>query len=202
MNPRTLLVATTNSGKLLEMSHYLQGIQLKSLKDFSQSSNIPTVEETGKTFLENALIKAHAYAAFSGLTTLADDSGLVVESLGGAPGIYSARYAGEDTNDADNRKKLLFEMKDIPQKKRQASFVCALALYDPDTQKSECFEGRVEGEILFEERGENGFGYDSLFFVPSLGKTTAQLSLEEKNRISHRGQALQKLKQYFNVNEF
>lgn len=200
MNLPNLLVASNNQGKLIEISQALSSLPLKfeivSLKKFS---HVPEVAETGKTFFENASIKARAYAAFSGLTTLADDSGLVVTALGGTPGVYSARYAGEGASDKENRQKLLEEMKTIPVGKRQADFVCVLALYDPVTQEEIFFEGRMEGEILFEERGSRGFGYDSVFFVPSLGKTTAELSLEEKNKISHRGLAIQKLKNHFQL---
>ena len=201
MNLRNLLVASSNSGKLNEIAQALRDvdsgkIEIFSLKKFPQ---IPDVAETGKTFFENASIKARAYAAFSGLTTLADDSGLVVAALGGAPGVYSARYAGEKATDDENCQKLLQEMKMIPDGKRQAAFVCVLALYDPVTKEEVFFEGRVDGEILFEERGQNGFGYDPLFFIPILGKTTAELSLEEKNKISHRGLAIQKLKDHFQI---
>ena len=196
MNLHTLLVASSNQGKLIEMTQALAplGLEIVSLKKFSQ---VPEVAETGNTFFENASIKARAYAAFSGLTTLADDSGLVVEALAGAPGVYSARYAGEHASDEENCQKLLEEMKMIPAGKRQAAFVCALALYDPVTKEELFFEGRVDGDILFEKRGANGFGYDPLFFVPGLGKTTAELTLEEKNKISHRGLAIQKLKKHF-----
>ncbi len=199
MTRPTLLVATTNPGKLVEIGRYLEDFTLKSLKDFS---NVPTVAETGKTFSENALIKAKAYADFSKETVLADDSGLAVEALGGAPGIYSARYAGENATDSENRLKLLAEMRNVPTGKRQAAFVCVLTLYDPKTDRALVFEGRVDGEILCEEKGTNGFGYDSLFYVPDLGRTTAELSLEEKNRISHRGQALDKLSLFLSESGF
>ena len=190
-----LLLASTNRGKAREIQEALSGlfIELVSLREFTK---VPEVIEDGLTFEANARLKARIYGDWSGLLTLADDSGLVVEALGGAPGVLSARYAGLSASDEQNNRKLIEAIHNIPQAKRQAAFVCALALYDPQKSFSEVFEGRMEGEIISEPRGLNGFGYDPHFWVPSLGKTTAELELEEKNKISHRGKALEKLMKY------
>lgn len=187
-----LLVATTNRGKLIEIAEALKGfpLTLHSLKEFH---DYPLVGEDQPTFEGNALKKAHAYAQWSRQVTLADDSGLVVPALGGRPGVHSARYAGENATDEDNCKKLLEEMKNIPDAQRQVSFVCVLALVIPDGREL-VVEGRCEGRITREPRGTSGFGYDPLFYFPPLHKTTAELALAEKNKISHRGQALQRLR--------
>ncbi|HSA59967.1 MAG TPA: XTP/dITP diphosphatase [bacterium] len=187
-----LLVATTNQGKFVEISAFFKGLpfRLQSLRDLSGA---PSVMEDGETFLENARKKAHALARWSGRRTLADDSGIVVEVLGGRPGVHSARYAGETATDEDNRRKLLAELEGVPEGKRGAAFVCVLVLAHPDGRELVA-EGRVEGRITTVPRGSGGFGYDPLFFVPSLGKTTAELGLQEKNGISHRGRALRLLK--------
>lgn len=183
-----LLVATRNAGKLKEIRRLLadRGISVLSLADFPE---LPEVVEDGDTFADNARKKAFETARRTGLPTLADDSGLAVEALDGAPGVRSARYAGEHATDAMNNRKLLAAMRDIPAGRRQAAFLCAMALC---TAEGECrlFAGRVEGEILPQPRGAEGFGYDPLFLVPEYGLTMAELSVEIKNRISHRGQAL------------
>ncbi len=186
-----LLVATGNKGKLKEIRHLLEGcpIEIVGLDQFPQA---PEVIEDGDTFTANAIKKAAEMAAFSGLLTLADDSGLCVEALHGEPGVFSARYAGEQGDDAANNAKLLDKMKDVVDEQRQAAFHCVMALAWPDG-RCETFDGKISGLLMRGERGGGGFGYDPLFMVPEYGKTTAELPLEIKNRISHRGQALRKV---------
>lgn len=154
---------------------------------------MPDVEEDGKSFFENSLKKARFYSKLFGKIAIADDSGLEVDALGGGPGIYSARYAGERATDQENRKKLLKALEGIPVSKRGARFKCVIAMVTPEGREI-LVEGTCKGRIGFKEVGRNGFGYDSLFILPRLGKTMAQLNLEEKNRISHRGKALRKLR--------
>ena len=191
-----LLVATTNSGKLAEVEVALKDfpIQIIPLNDLC---NFPSVVEDGRTFEENALKKARTLAEFSGNLTLADDSGLEVDALNGAPGIHSARYSGENTNDLKNNEKLLRSLKGLPREQRRARFVCVIALCSPISNggKEWLFHGECEGWIAFEPRGENGFGYDPLFFFPPLGKTFGEIDRATKGRYSHRGKALAKLKQ-------
>jgi len=186
-----LLVATGNQGKLKEIRKLLEGSAIE-IVGLDQLANPPEVIEDGTTFTANAQKKALEMARFSGYLTLADDSGLVVDTLDGAPGVYSARYAGEQGDDAANNLKLLAEMDGVPDDKRQAAFHCVVALAWPDG-RCETYSGQVSGLILREKRGTDGFGYDPLFLVPEYGKTTAELSLEIKNRISHRGTALRKV---------
>lgn len=188
------LIATTNPGKLVEVEASLRNFPIK-ITSLTDLKGWPTVIEDGKTFEENALKKARTLADFSGYMTLADDSGLEVDALGGAPGIFSARYSGEEGDDIRNNEKLLHELEAIPQEKRGARFVCVLALCIPfSTVKREWFfHGECSGLIAFSPRGENGFGYDPLFFYPPLGKTFAEISRETKGRVSHRGKALKKL---------
>lgn len=185
-----LVVATRNAGKLREIRRLLAetGIQALSLDDFP---NLPEVVEDGVTFAANAGKKASEIAGRTGRATLADDSGLTVAALDGAPGVHSARYAGEKATDADNNRKLLAALEGIPAARRQAAFVCVMALYHPDG-RCQYFDGRIEGVILEAPRGAGGFGYDPLFYLPGCGCTMAELPLEEKNRLSHRGQALRK----------
>jgi XTP/dITP diphosphohydrolase len=167
------------------------GIQFKSLLDYP---DIPDIVEDGNSFLENALKKARTVSEATGETVLADDSGMEVDALGGAPGIYSARYAGEDGNDAKNIRKLLDDMKDIAPENRDADFRCLLVLFFTDG-RYETFEGLWKGTIAEKPNGNNGFGYDPVFYIPELGVTVAQISSEVKNRLSHRAQALAKLKE-------
>lgn len=195
-----LLIATTNPGKFIEIAASLKDLPF-SLLSFHDLSGAPSVVEDGETFLDNARKKAHEVARWSGRLTLADDSGLVVDSLGGRPGVHSARYAGESATDEDNRQKLLKEMDGIPEGKRGAAFVCVLVLASPGGEEIVA-EGRVEGRIARLPKGEGGFGYDPLFLVPELGKTTAELTLEEKNKISHRGLALDTLRKKMNGHSF
>jgi XTP/dITP diphosphohydrolase len=161
-----------------------------SLNDFS---DIPEIEEDGRTFTENALRKARFYSTYFDQLTLADDSGLEVEALQGMPGVHSARYAGERASPQENNQKLLREMEGIPSSKRGARFKCVLALASPDGKES-VTEGVCRGKIGFKEVGKRGFGYDPLFILPNYRKTMAQLSVEEKNRVSHRGKALRKMR--------
>ena len=166
------------------------GLRILSLNDFS---DIPEIEENGKTFTENALKKARFYSIYFGQLTLADDSGLEVETLKGMPGIHSARYAGERASPQENNQKLLREMEGIPDSKRGARFKCVMALVSPEGREA-VTEGVCKGRIGFKEVGKRGFGYDPLFILPQYGKTMAQISIEEKNRISHRGKALRKIR--------
>jgi XTP/dITP diphosphohydrolase len=197
---RKILVASTNPGKLKELQEMLgRDIEWVGLADFP---NIPEIEEDGKTFAENARKKALGYAKATGLWTLADDSGLVVDALGGQPGVKSARFSGDkDKNrgllDHKNMAKVLDLLKDVPKDKRSARFVCCLCLASPEKVLIET-EGKLEGVITNQPAGENGFGYDPIFFVPKLNKTVAQLTNEEKNETSHRGNAIRKLKPLLN----
>lgn len=181
-----LAIATNNQHKLQEIRAILGDSfeELLSLKDLGIDVD---VEETGKTLEENALIKARAILALSGIATLADDTGLMVDALKGAPGVYSARYAGEEHDDAKNRALLLKNLDGV--KDRSAHFATVIALCYPDG-KTLTASGRVNGEILLSERGTEGFGYDSLFFSTELGKTFAEATQAEKNSVSHRGRAL------------
>jgi XTP/dITP diphosphohydrolase len=187
-----LLVATRNHGKVREIRKALRGkgFRIRSLRDFE---DVPDVEEDGRTFGENALKKARFYSRFFNLLTVSDDSGLVVDSLNGRPGIYSARFAGEKATDQENNKKLLSLMENVPPSRRDARFRCAIAIVSPRGEE-EVVEGGCRGKIGFKEVGKKGFGYDPLFILPQLKKTVAQLTLDEKNRVSHRGKALKKLK--------
>jgi XTP/dITP diphosphohydrolase len=187
------VLASRNQGKTGEIQAMLAdlGISLFSLKDYPE---IPEIVEDGKSFLENALKKGRTVAEATGEIVLADDSGLEVDALRGAPGIYSARYAGNDADDLQNNRKLLHDLKGVPAANRGAAFRCVLVLYLPDGHY-EAFEGRWEGRIAEAPVGKGGFGYDPLFFLPGEGMTVAQLSPEVKNRVSHRAQAFAKLKE-------
>ncbi len=187
-----LVLASNNAGKLREFQQMLAGCGFEVIpqSDF----NIPDADETGLSFVENALIKARHAAKISGLPALADDSGLAVDALQGAPGIYSARYSGLNATDATNNQKLLTELASYSDDQRQAQFICALALvkHAKDPTPIIC-QGRWRGRILHEPRGANGFGYDPLFWVEEQSCSSAELEKQEKNRISHRGLALQAL---------
>ncbi len=193
---RRILVASTNPGKIVELRAMLgDDVEWVSLSDFP---NIPDIEEDGQTFAENARKKAVGYAKATRLWTIADDSGLVIDALGGRPGVNSARFSGEKGKnrrllDHNNMVKVLKLLEGVPEEKRAARFICHLCLASPEKILIET-EGKLEGFVSEKEMGENGFGYDPIFFVPQLGKTVAQLSREEKNAISHRGGATQKLK--------
>jgi XTP/dITP diphosphohydrolase len=201
MMKHKILVATTNPGKMRELSEMLvelaDQIEWLSLQDFPDAAE---VEEDGETFAENAAKKAMGYAKQTGLWTLADDSGLVIDALNGQPGVHSARFAADSNEklsrheqDQKNNEKVQRLLKNIPQEKRTARFVCSICLASPQEILIQT-EGKIEGRMIDAPQGENGFGYDPLFYVPSLGKTTAQLHSEHKNSISHRGRAIQNLK--------
>ena len=189
-----LLVATTNPGKFAEVKDFLRQLPLEVLS-LSDLATWPKIIEDGATFEENALKKARALAEYSGYLTLADDSGLEVDALNGAPGIYSARYCGEEGNDKKNNEKLMHELRELPEEKRTGRFVCALALCAPKSRDKIEWIVResCEGRIAFALKGENGFGYDPLFFYPSLGKTFGEIDRAIKATVSHRGKALKKL---------
>ncbi|QCX33083.1 XTP/dITP diphosphatase [Caloramator sp. E03] len=193
MRLNKIIIASNNRHKVEEIKNILKdyNIEILSLKDAGIELE---VEENGKTFEENAYIKAKAVVDLTGIAAIGDDSGLEVEALNGAPGIYSARFAGEQGNYKKNNEKLLHLMKDVPLEKRGARFVTVIALLTPEGDKIFA-RGEIKGIIGFEEKGCNGFGYDPLFIVPELNKTFAQLSSEEKNKISHRARALHDLKE-------
>lgn len=184
---RTLLLATTNEHKLIEFRAIFRDLpwQLLSLRDVQIETD---VEETGTTFEENALLKARFYAQAANMLALADDSGLEIDALGGAPGVYSARFAGRDTPYPERFRLLLARLQGVPQAQWTARFRCAIALAEP-TGYTQVVEGTIEGVVTEHPRGENGFGYDPLFFVPEIGKTTAEMASDEKHQISHRGRA-------------
>ena len=190
---QTLLIATTNGDKMREIAAKFQegGLADIGLLDLTAYPSYVPPEENGATFAENARIKALAAAAMSGHAALADDSGLTVEALEGAPGIFSARYAGTGHNSAANNAKLLLELAEVPPEKRQAAFCCAIALALP-AGRFWLAEAQVEGIILEAPQGSGGFGYDPLFYLPRLGRAMAELSPQEKNRMSHRALALEK----------
>lgn len=187
-----LLIATNNAGKMREYTDLLGDLSVQ-LTTPQQEGIALEVEEKGATFAENALLKARAYCAASRLPTLADDSGLEVDALGGAPGVYSARYAGNNATDRQRYEKLLAELRGIPPAERTARFRCVIALVLPDGTE-EITEGECEGVIIDTPRGEHGFGYDPVFYMPALGKTMAELPPELKNRVSHRARALMRMK--------
>ena len=201
-----VLIATRNKGKTREFREAFAalGAAVTDLNEW-RGPEIPPIAEDGATFADNARIKARAVAEAAGIAALADDSGLCVDALGGAPGVYSARYAGEGATDADNNAKLLRELARAnasaeaadsgagPRLLSPARFVCALVLYDPASGAEFSAEGVLEGYIVGAPSGGGGFGYDPLFWLPAFGRTLAELSVDEKNRISHRGQALERL---------
>ncbi len=185
-----IVIATKNKGKIGEIRDHkaCSGINWLTFEDFG---DFPEVEETGSSFLDNAIIKAKAISGFTGKAALADDSGLIVDALGGRPGVYSSRYAGPGATDKENRDKLLEEIKDVTElSRRSARFVCSMVLWDPDKGLVFKTEGICEGKIGFEEKGSGGFGYDCIFTPEGYKKTMAELDSKEKNTISHRGKAL------------
>lgn len=187
---KTILIATANPGKAAEYRRIFEakGVAVKTLADLSEHYEI---DENGTTFEENALIKAQTLMDALQIPVLADDSGLIVDALDGAPGIHSARYAGDHDDDANNRK-LLTELKDIPAKQRTARFHCSIVVVRPNVAPLSV-AGEAEGRILFEKQGQDGFGYDPLFLYPPLNKSFAELTMAEKNEVSHRGRAVEKL---------
>jgi XTP/dITP diphosphohydrolase len=189
---RRLVIATANEGKLREFRSLLAGLAFELTS--SAELGLSSPEETGATFLANALLKARHAAQLSGAAAVADDSGLEVDALGGAPGIYSARYAGVGADDAANNAKLMRALAGIPQERRHARYRCALVLVESATdQAPRIAEADWEGFILDAPRGGGGFGYDPYFWLPDLGKTAAELPPSEKNRLSHRGKAMRAL---------
>jgi len=185
-----LLLATTNKGKAAEYRDLLKGLDLE-LITLNQAGISREAEEDHNTFEGNARSKAEFYAALSGLLTLADDSGLEVDALGGEPGVRSSRYAGDNATDPERVNFLLNKLRDIPQDRRQARFRCVIAIAQPG-RMTQTAEGTCEGFIALEPKGDNGFGYDPVFYLPDYNKTIAELPPEIKNRISHRGRAAAK----------
>ena len=192
-----IVVATRNKGKIKEIQAFLNGV----VEDISCAADYEGFHETiedGETFEQNALKKAREAMEYTGRPALADDSGLMVEALGGRPGVHSARFAGEEADDAVNNRKLLKELENIPLEQRKAAFVCSLAYIAADGSEH-LFTGRIEGRILKAAQGDGGFGYDPLFLVEGEGRTMAELALSEKNSISHRGQALRQFREYLEL---
>jgi len=187
---RKLLLATTNRGKAAEYRSLLRGLDF-DLVTLDQAGISQDVDEVHPTFEENARLKAVHYAGLSGLLTLADDSGLEVDALGGEPGVRSSRYAGDNASDSDRVNFLLKKLKNVPQSRRQAKFRCVIAIAEPNG-KVQLTEGECRGFIALEPKGTNGFGYDPVFYVPEYGKTIAEMPAELKNEISHRGRAAAK----------
>ncbi|MCK5679878.1 XTP/dITP diphosphatase [bacterium] len=197
MNTR-LVLATANQGKLKELQALLKEsrVELATLRDFPR---LTMPEETGLTFVENAKLKAQAVVEATGCWALSDDSGLVVDALDGAPGVYSARYAGFQASDTENNQKLLQDLAQIPDEKRNAAFVCVVVIASPDTNDEYIFTGSCQGRIAREPTGYEGFGYDPVFLpAPKFNFSMAQLTPDEKSSISHRGQALEQLKLWLN----
>lgn len=188
---REIIIATKNAGKVKDFETLFspKGFKVTSLLDFPE---IEDVEETGATFAENATLKAETISSALNKPVIADDSGLAIDALNGEPGVYSARYAGENKDDNANIEKVLQKLHDVPFEKRTARFHCTLAIAVPG-KRTELVEGTCEGRILEEKRGENGFGYDPIFFVEKWNCSMAELSKEQKNQISHRANALEKL---------
>lgn len=187
------VIATNNKGKLAEIRAILAPLGIEATGQRELGISIEA-EENGATFAENAQIKAEAVMRAAGLPAIADDSGLCVDALDGRPGIYSARYAGEGASDSDRMAKLLSELRDVPEERRTARFVCAMCAAYPDGRLVHIQE-QCEGVILREQRGTDGFGYDPVFYLPDCGMTFAELPEEKKNEVSHRGKALRKLAQ-------
>lgn len=187
-----IIFATSNEGKVKEIKEILKDfpIEVLSMKEMGVSTD---VEENGSTFEENSLIKARALSKLTGLPALADDSGLEVDYLNGEPGIYSARYLGKDTDYSYKNNYIIDKLADAKGEERSARFVCVISLVLPDGREF-VERGVIEGLIGYEQKGENGFGYDPIFYLPEYGKTSAEISPDEKNKISHRGKALTEMK--------
>ncbi len=189
---RKIILASSNKGKTAEIQHYLQDLGIELIPQ--TMLNIPDIEETGLTFVENAILKARNAAQLSGLPALADDSGLTVDCLNGSPGVFSARYAGPGASDADLIAKLLREIQKTGSNLRSARYHCVLVLLNSATDPTPLIcHGTWEGEILESPRGHQGFGYDPVFFIPERNCTAAELNPKEKNSLSHRGQAMHQL---------
>jgi XTP/dITP diphosphohydrolase len=188
-----LLLATSNPGKIKEYRFLLDGLSYK-ITTLAEEGITKVVTESGNNYEQNARLKAITYAKLSQLTALADDSGLEVDALHGEPGVKSARFAGEAATDADRVSFLLAKLNGVPRERRTACFKCVIAIATPEGQFQICY-GECHGMIAFEAKGENGFGYDPIFFLPEIGKTMAELPLATKNQISHRARASQKARQ-------
>lgn len=188
-----IVIATRNKNKIKEITALLDGMPINIFSLDDGNWQIPEIQEDGKTFKENAIKKAKTIARLTGKLTLADDSGLMVDALGGQPGVYSARFAGGDATDRENNLKLLQLMKNIPPDRRGAQFVCVIAVASPEG-KVDAVEGICRGDIGYLEEGGGGFGYDPIFIPTGYNKTFAELSMSVKNKISHRGRALEKAK--------
>lgn len=198
---KEIIIATKNKGKAKEFKQFFNHYHIKASSLLDLSTEIPDVEETGNTFQENAQLKAEQICSYLKLPVIADDSGLMIDALGGKPGIYSARYAGKIKNDQHNIEKVLKELNGVPIKSRTARFVCVLAVAIPN-ERTIFRTGYCEGTIALEEAGTNGFGYDPIFIPKGYEKTMAQLTAQEKNKISHRNHAIKKLEQWIeNVSE-
>ena len=191
---KKIVLATANTHKVIEfqriLGELLPGLELIASSDFS---NVPVIEETGATFAENALLKAKVINEFTKLPAIADDSGLVVAALNGAPGIFSARYAGINATDQENVAKLISDIENIDDSLLEASFECAIALVDREQKLELVVQGQMPGRVIKQVRGANGFGYDPMFIPQGFSKTAAELSDQDKDKISHRGIALRKM---------
>jgi XTP/dITP diphosphohydrolase len=187
----TIVLASGNAGKLREISRILGDLDITVVPQ--SEFGVSDADETGSTFVENALIKARHAVEATGLPAIADDSGIAVDALGGRPGVYSARYAGPEATDEENNDRLLAELEGVPDEERGAAFHCVACFVMPDDSEAIIAEGEWRGRILHGRQGDAGFGYDPLFLVTELGCSSAELSAEEKNRRSHRGQALREL---------
>ena len=199
--PIEIVIATRNWGKMDEMSKMLSNSAYKPLS-LEQVRVFEEVEETGTTFKENAILKAETYGKLAGRLTLADDSGIEVDVLGGLPGIYSARYGGDGKNDNDRNRLLLSNLDGIAEDELTARFRCAVALWNPIDDTVVTFEGKIEGRITRNSKGRNGFGYDPLFFFPEKNRTLAELTSQEKESVSHRGEAMRAAITYMEENVF
>lgn len=196
------IIASKNKKKIAELERILNPLGIEAVTETDLGITIPEVDETGETFAENAFLKAESACKASNLPAIADDSGLCVDALDGAPGVYSARYSGENATDKSNNALLIKNLKDVPREQRTAKFCCGISVVFPNGDKLECY-GECKGLIGFEPSGDGGFGYDPYFYVGE--NSFASLSAEEKDKISHRGNALRelsiKLKEYLNVNK-
>lgn len=197
----SLIVATTNFGKIREIQHELDsaGLSFMTTRTVADLPGYQSPQEDQPTFIGNAIIKATAAAKYAGSWALADDSGLCVRTLGGMPGVYSARFAGPDATDTQNNAKLMAEIQNLDIDHHPASYICVIALACPQALVA-TFTGHLEGEITLSPKGSGGFGYDPYFFIPPLGRTAAELTLDEKSRISHRGIAIRSAIQWIRLN--
>ena len=194
-NMNQILIATKNNGKVVEFQELFKKYNIQTISLLDLPDDIEDVEETGETFEENARLKAEQISSILNAPVLADDSGLIIDALDGCPGVFSARYAGLEKNDQDNNNKVLNELKGIPVENRAARFICVLAVARPG-KETFFVTGKCEGFIALSESGSNGFGYDPIFIPEGYEETMAEISAEEKNEISHRGQAIKELDEW------